>query len=187
VQAAHIEAIKIQQQSMYLAELSDPNALIIKPELYFDSEGNPLSDIFPGSRAARKNKIKGYFEFNGQKVALLSSTPATYGASINGVAKSLNISWSCAQGLLSNVKEKLQVAQRVSWKYWHRAVFEASENFGSPLESGFFAPKQIKLPDGERCGRLPLKMLPYRYYPAYVLCSQRHLRARAALPEGVSC
>lgn len=166
-QAALIEAIKLQQQSAWLAERCKTGFKTIKPEEYFDSEGNPLSHISRGSRAARRCKIKDFFEFNGRRIALLTKTPTTYGASISGISKSLNICRSTAGALLSSAS-RIQLAQHVNWNYFWRAKFEQQEAMGAECESGFFFCQD----------KLPLKLLPYRYYPAYQLTSQKRLRGK---------
>ena len=166
-QAALIEAIKIQQQSAWLAEKCETGYKTIKPEEYFDSEGNPLSHISRGSRAARRCKIKDFIEFNGRRIALLTKTPTTYGASLSGIAKSLDVCRTTIGKLLSTAS-RMQLAQNVSWNYFWRAKFEQQEAMGQEAESGFFF----------CANKLPLKLLPYRYYPVYQLCSQKKLRGK---------
>ena len=165
-QAALIEAQKLQAQSAYLAKLNDPDWALVKPEAYFDNLGVPLLDISTGSKTARKIKFKEVREFDNRPLMILRSSVLTYGASQKGIASRLDISVGTVSKLLRSA-QKVQPAVRVSWKYYFRAIFEASENFGNPLESGFFPSKEG-----------PLKLLPYRYYPLYHLCSQKKLRGK---------
>ena len=165
-QAALIEAQKLQAQSAYLAKLNDSDWTLVKPEAYFDGLGEPLLDISTGSKTARKIKLKEVREFNNRPLMILRNTALTYGASQKGIASRLDISVGTVSKLLRSA-QKFQPAVRVSWKYYFRAVFEASENFGNPLESGFFPSKEG-----------PLKLLPYRYYPLYALRSQKKLRGK---------
>ena len=96
---------------------------------------------------------------------LLTKTPLNYGASQNGIAKRLGISRKKVAELLKSAA-KIQVAQFVSSKYYWRAKFEQEENMGQALESGFVFSNN----------KAPLKLQPYRYYPAFQLSSQKHLR-----------
>lgn len=164
-QAAYIEAIKIQQQSAWLAKKSGEGFDVIDATEYFTNEGEPLSDISTGSRAARRGRIKEFFDFNNRKIALLTRTPAMYGASLNGIAKSLDLC-RMTVGKLLKTSKRLQLAQHVKWQYFWRAKFEQEENLGIELETGFFFARN----------KQPLKFLPYRYYPMFELCSQKQLR-----------
>lgn len=166
-QAAYIEAIKIQQQSAWLAKQNGEGFDVIKPETYFNDQGEPLFDISTGSRAARRGRIKEFFDFNNRRLALLTKTPAQYGASLAGIAKSLDICRVTAGSLLTSAK-RIQLAQYVKWEYFWRAKFEQEENMGVALENGFFFTRKKR----------PLKLLPYRYYPMYSLCSQKRLRTK---------
>lgn len=165
-QAALIEAQKLQAQSLWLAKRSGEGWSTVQPEDYFDSEGNPLFDISASSKIGRHIKFKAVSKFGNRQIMLLKKTIQTYGASQKGVADRLDVSVSTVHKLLDSAS-KFQPAVQVSWRYFFRARFEAEENLGSPLETGFF------IKDGG-----PLKLLPYRYYPLYVLRSCKRLRHR---------
>lgn len=163
-QAALIEAQKVQGQSYYLAKTSGEGWLMVKPEEYFDPEGKPLCNISLCSKTARQLRIKDFSTLNKRPIMVLRRIVQTYGASQYGIAKRLGISVNTVRKLLAPAS-KIQPALHVSWKYLYRARFEAEENLGSPLETGFLIRKGI-----------PLKLLPYRYYPLYALRSCKGLR-----------
>jgi hypothetical protein len=167
-QAALLQAQHRQQQAAWLANQTKQAGMrVCKPEHYFDYLGHPLSEISPGSRAARQAGIKNRFTFAGRTVLLLSKTLAMYGASIRGIAASLDIAYATAVKLLKGTA-RIQLAQTISWDYFFKARFEQSENMGVALETGFFTRKND----------LPVKLLPYRYYPLFTTTNQRHLRRR---------
>lgn len=167
-QAALLQAQHRQSQAAWLAERTKlPGMRVCKPELYFDYLGQPLSEISPGSRASRATGIRSYFQFAGRTIAMVSRRTAMYGASVKGIASSLGIAYATAVKLLKGTT-RIQLAQTISWKYFFKARFEQSENLGVALESGFFTKQNT----------LPVKLLPYRYYPLFTTTNQRKLRQR---------
>lgn len=165
-QAVNIEAIKRQGMSVYMAKHSESGWTVVNPELYFDAEGTPLSSLSQGSKTARACKFRDYTTVKGRPVMIVKSTCATYGASQQGIADALNISVSTVRDYSVDAP-KIQVAQYVRQDYYRRALFEAEENGGKPIESGFVVTQQGVV-----------KLLPYRYYPLYSLSRQRHLRSK---------
>lgn len=170
-QAVNIEAIKRQNMSAYMAKHSESGWTVVKPEVYFDTEGNPLSSLTLGSKTARACKFRDYTTVKGRTVMIVKSTCATYGASQKGIAEALGVSVSTVQDHSVNAP-KLQVAQFVRQAYYNRALFECEENGGSPIETGFVVTQQGVI-----------KLLPYRYYPLFTLVRQRHLRNKLSKPS----
>jgi hypothetical protein len=182
-QAANIEAIKLQQNSLWLAnkdlrELSTyfsqefdlskqqvrqfiERNKIVKPDKYFTTNGIPLSDISAGSQV-KSGRIDDFFYYNKRQVALLWDKTITYGASLTTIASNLQISYATAQRLLVTAP-RLQIAYSISWdQYW---LYKQEQQEGID-KSPFVSVKKGK----------PFQMGTYRYYSLYKLCSQKRLR-----------
>lgn len=168
-QAALIQAIKLQQQSMWLCK--QEYKVNLKPQNFFNKEGVPSDNGYGGKDFYGVNPK--LIPFQKRRILFLE-VESFYGASQDGIAKRLGICRQTAAKLLEN-SSKIQLALKSSWYHYYKAKFEASENFGVPPEKGFIF-KSKSLVSG-----VVSKISTYVYYPLFSLCNQKHRRRQLDL------
>ena len=159
---------------------------------FFDSEGNVISpsDISPGvngeyitiakahnlggpagvrnASLVRGRSVYNYLQAN--------SYVLPFGGSQRGIADRLGISISTVKRYLEK-HPKVRIAYKTTWFHYYKHKFEASENFGKPLEEGFIISSKYRSSNGK--GDV-FKWGTNLYYPLYSLTSSRRLRDRVS-------
>lgn len=91
-----------------------------------------------------------------------------WGGSQKGIAKRLGISVPTVKRYLAK-HTKVRLAYKTTWHEYLRHKFEASENFGVPLEEGYIVSKN---------GKDVFKWGTNIYYPLYTLTSGKYIKAK---------
>lgn len=76
--------------------------------------------------------------------------------------------WYVIRGLDLNGSGRVRMAYKTTWWHYKKSLFEASENWGESLETGFFI---NSIGDNKQI----FKWGPNLYYPLYSLTSSRRL------------
>ena len=97
-----------------------------------------------------------------------SSYVMPWGGSQKGIAKRLDISVATVKRYLAN-HTKVRLAYKTTWHEYLRHKFEASENFGVPLEEGYIVSQN---------GKDVFKWGTNIYYPLYSLTSGKYIKAK---------
>jgi len=157
---------------------------IVNPiECFFDSEGIPHSPsvINPGVleegsfvRIAQAHSLgipagvrPTTLKSRDYSFLCADSYVMPYGGSMKTIARKLDISISTVKRYLSSLP-KVRMAYKTTWWHYKKSLFEASENWGESLETGFFI---NSIGDNKQI----FKWGPNLYYPLYSLTSSRRL------------
>lgn len=160
---------------------------IVNPiECFFDSEGTPHSPsvISPGVleegsfvRIAQAHSLgipagirPTSLKSRDYKFLCADSYVMPYGGSVKTIARKLDISISTVKRYISSLP-KVRMAYKTTWWHYKKALFEASENWGESLETGFVISE-----DGDN--KQIFKWGTNLYYPLYTLTSSRRLSSK---------